>query len=482
MNHWPPRPVIYEVHTRLWLSEWRQRRAHTVQPDYLPEDVGIDFRFKGIDAVWFMGVWELSELASRLLWEVPEIKNAYPNGISASPYSIKDYKVAKELGGQEGWTRIRESLKQHGMRVILDFVPNHTAPDHPWTEKHPEFFVSGNGLAPEQSILCGDRLLAKGRDPFYPPWPDVVQLNAFHEGYREKAVSTLLGIAEMCDGVRCDMAMLLLNDVFENTWGTLVKERPREEFWSYVISRVKEKYPSFCFLAEVYWGRERDLWRLGFDYCYDKKLYDILLRTDIAALRDHLAEPVDYQEHLLRFLENHDEERAAYVFPSQQLKAANVITSTLPGALLFHHGQWEGKRWKVPVYAPALPPEEPVAELEAFYRWLSTLKGSEIFKKGTWACLPPFQVWPDNRSGENLIAWMWSHEKERLLVVVNYSASSAQGRLPLPFEGASNSHPLGLVDLSTGISYPRRKGELASFGLFVDLPPWGYHLFHFYLD
>ncbi|HOJ52007.1 MAG TPA: alpha-amylase family glycosyl hydrolase [Syntrophales bacterium] len=445
----------------------------------MPSHIWEEIKSGGIDAVWLMGIWQRSPVGKALLWQERAIREAFPAGISASPYCIRDYTVDEVFGGEVGLNKIRESLSKQGIRLILDFVPNHTAPDHPWTVSHPEFYVPGEGLTPEESILCGRHRLAKGRDPFFPPWPDVVQLNAFHEGYRQAATDALLNIARLCDGVRCDMAMLLLNEVFEQTWGNYVPERPKEEFWSQVIRAVKDKYPSFLFLAEVYWGREKDLLRVGFDYCYDKVLYDILKSLDVSALRKHLAEDKDYQDHLLRFLENHDEERAAKVFPLAPLKAANVVMATVPGALLFHHGQWEGRRIRVPVYAPELPAEEPDAEICSFYRWVASLKRREILRCGIWELLPPFQVWPDNDSGKNLMAWMWSYGRERLLVIVNYSSHPAQGRLPLPFFGDGRQEGLHLFDLATAEVYLRSVQELTFPGLFVALPPWGYHLFLF---
>lgn len=479
VNGWPPGPIIYELNTSLWLTEWRRVGGESFHLGNLPAEVWKDFERKDIDAIWFMGVWERSEEGRRLLWQIPEVKEANPGGIQPSPYCIKNYSVAEEFGGGEGLRKARMSLEQKGLRLILDFVPNHTAPDHPWTTTNPEFYIPGDSLNEGSAILCGSRLLAKGRDPFFPPWPDVVQLNAFHDGYREKAIHVLLDMASQCDGVRCDMAMLLLNEVFENTWGNRAGKRPREEFWSRAIENVKEKYPSFLFLAEVYWGKEEELLKLGFDYCYDKVLYDILRQGEVPALRDHLSKKRDFQDHLLRFLENHDEERAAFVFPFEQLKAANVITATLPGALMFYQGQWEGKRRKIPVYASEAPREEPDKEMEAFYRWLSSLKKSEVLRKGRWELLPPFQVWSDNTSGENLMAWLWSYGPGRLLVIVNYSARPAQGRLSLPSLGSGPLDLINLQDLATGEFYIRKAGELISPGLYVDLPAWGYHLFSF---
>ena len=129
-----------------------------------------------------------------------------------------------------------------------------------------------------RSCEVGGAVLANGRDPYFPAWPDVVQLNAFAEELRGAATDVLTGIAEQCDGVRCDMAMLMMNDVFARTWGGRVGPAPQTDYWPEVIGRVRESHPGFLFLAEAYWDLEWDLQQQGFDYCYDKRLYDRLLQ------------------------------------------------------------------------------------------------------------------------------------------------------------------------------------------------------------
>ena len=149
------------------------------------------------------------------------------------------------------------------MGLILDFVPNHVAPDHPWTIAKPEVFISGTtadlAREPASFVEIGDRVLANGRDPYFPAWPDVVQLNAFAPALRTAVIETLIEIADQCDGVRCDMAMLVMNDVFVRTWGDRVGPAPSTDYWPTVIPAVREAHPSFLFLAEAYWDLEWSL-------------------------------------------------------------------------------------------------------------------------------------------------------------------------------------------------------------------------------
>ena len=183
---------------------------------------------------------------------------------------------------------------------MLDFVPNHVAPDHPWTETHPEYFVRGSDedLArdPASFMRVGGGVLANGRDPYFAAWPDVVQLNAFSPDLRAAVIETLSSIAAQCDGVRCDMAMLMMNDTFERTWGERAGARPEADYWPTVIPAVKSAHPGFVFMAEAYWDLEWALQEQGFDYCYDKRLYDRLEHDGAEAVNGHLNADIGYQQ------------------------------------------------------------------------------------------------------------------------------------------------------------------------------------------
>jgi glycosidase len=173
---------------------------------------------------------------------------------------------------------------------MLDFVPNHTALDHPWVEDHPEYYVPGTeadlARAPQNYIRVrrtrGDRLLAHGRDPYFPGWPDTLQLDYGNPATQEAMIGELLKIAGQCDGVRCDMAMLVLPDVFERIWG-----RRAPVFWPKATQRVRQQVPGFRFMAEVYWDLEWTMLQQGFDYAYDKRLYDRLREGHARPVREH---------------------------------------------------------------------------------------------------------------------------------------------------------------------------------------------------
>lgn len=361
---------------------------------------------------------------------------------------------------------------------MLDFVPNHVAPDHPWAGEHPEFFVQGEAddvrSDPASFVETGGKVFACGRDPYFPAWPDVLQLNAFHQGLRRAAIDTLSDIAGQSDGVRCDMAMLLLNSVFERTWGDRAGQLPETEYWVDVIAAVKKAYPDFLFMAEAYWDLEWELQRQGFDYCYDKRLYDRLEHDTAESVRLHLCADLAYQERLVRFIENHDEPRARSAFAPRRERAAAVAMATLPGARLFHDGPFEGRSVRLPVFLGRRP-EEPVdAEFQAFYRALLKIAAAEGLQNGDWR-LCEENGWPDNASYRNLVAWCWRSGDVHELVVVNLSDAPAQGRVRLPWEELA-ARTWGMTDLFSGETYERDGDEMRGPGLYVALSPWGFHV------
>jgi hypothetical protein len=438
-----------------------------------------------MDAVWLMGVWERSpmgkdissrngELMASFSAALPDYKDKDNVG---SAYCIRRYEVDEHLGGAKGLAAARQALAKRGIRLVLDFVPNHVAPDHPWAAAHPEYFIQGTPddvrTDPAAFMSVNSHVLANGRDPYFPPWPDVLQLNAFSPALRSAASETISAIAAQCDGVRCDMAMLFLNDIFERTWAGRTGARPDSEYWTEVIGAARQGHPGFLFMAEAYWDLEWSLQQLGFDYCYDKRLYDRMEHDDAESVRLHLLADLSYQEKLVRFIENHDEPRAATVFPREKERAAIVIILTLPGARLLHEGQLEGRKVRVPVFLSRRPDEPPDRELEDFSRNLLAATAREPLRSGTWS-LCDRRGWPDNRSFLNILAWCWEKEDARTLVVVNFSGTPSQTLVRTPWEDLRGKG-VRLEDRLTGEAFDRPGDEVAGNGLFVSLPAWKWH-------
>jgi hypothetical protein len=356
-------------------------------------------------------------------------------------------------------------------------VPNHVAPDHPWVTEHPEYFIHGTvddlNKNPASYIKVGGTVYACGRDPYFPAWPDVLQLNAFEPGLRRATVQTIADIAQQCDGIRCDMAMLMLNPIFERTWGGKVGARPKTEYWVDVISAIKSKYPGFLFIAEAYWDMEWELQQKGFDVCYDKKLYDRMEHSNAENIRLHLCADLAYQGKLLRFIENHDEPRAAAMFSPARERAFALTIGTLPGTKLFHEGQFEGRKVRLPVFLGRRPSEPENRDLQAFYTKLLEAVKPPIFREGEWR-LCERTGWPDNGSFQNLVSWSWMYKDERYLVIVNLSDLPAQALVQVPWEGAGD-RMWRLKDVLLGTTYERRGGGMLSPGLYVELGPWNCH-------
>jgi glycosidase len=485
MAVWQRYPTIYEINTWVWLAELSAKFGKPVDLGSVPAAAWDNLATFGFDAVWFMGVWQRSPagiaIANRNQNLLADFRRALadfrPEDNVGSPYCVRGYVVDDHLGGPKGLARARKELAKRGLRLILDFVPNHVAPDHPWVSDHPEYFILGTAddlrNDPASFIQTGKAVIACGRDPYFPAWPDVLQLNAFQPSLRKAVVKTLSDIASQCDAVRCDMAMLLLNSVFERTWGTRAGTKPVTEYWDHVIPAVQRAHPDFRFIAEAYWDLEWELQQHGFDFCYDKRLYDRLEHENAESVRLHLCADAAFQNKLLRFLENHDEPRAASAFSPRKERAAAVATSTLTGARMFHEGQFEGRKVRLPVFLGRRPNELTDKDLEDFYRRLLAAINNAAFRQGDWR-LSERAGWPDNQSFQNIVAWTWRLYDDRWLVVVNLSDSTCQALIKLGSDDLAGGQWL-LTDLLSGVSYERAGNQMSSEGLYVDLGPWAYH-------
>jgi hypothetical protein len=493
MSGWPAQPVIYEVNTAVWLDGMSRAAG---RPLTLADVADADWDAitpAGVDAVWLMGVWERSPAGLALANANPELLASFraalpdlrPDDVTGSPYCVHRYVADERFGGRPGLAAARGALAARGARLILDYVPNHVAPDHPWVQSRPECFVPGSEddlrADPAAWLSADGHVLAHGRDPYFPPWPDVVQLNAFSAAVRDGTTRTLADIADQCDGVRCDMAMLMTNSVFAKTWGDRVGPEPREDFWPAVIAALRTVHPETVLIAEAYWDMEWELQRQGFNFCYDKRLYDRIVDGNPTGVRQHLCADIGYQSRLVRFLENHDEPRLAATVPPGLRRAAAVVVATLPGATLWHAGQFDGHRVRIPVFL-ARDPEAALrdAELAQWYQRLLKLVADHRVRTGAWRLLEA-AGWPDNQSCANLLAWSWDGGSDgdagpRHVVVVNFSAAPAQGRVPLRWPDLPG-RTWRLTDLLDGEDFERDGGELSAPGLFVAMQPGQCYLF-----
>jgi hypothetical protein len=415
---------------------------------------------------------------------VEEFKHTLPDlkdeDIMGSGFAITAYDVHKDLGGDSSLRKLRKRLRMRGIKLMLDFVPNHMALDHHWTKDSPDFLIQGNRELLQQEpknyfsvrIKGREMIFAYGRDPYFPGWQDTVQLNYANPDLQEAMKKILMKIARQCDGVRCDMAMLVLPGVFQRTWG-----KTTQPFWPTTTAAVREKNPKFVFMAEVYWDLEWELQQQGFDYTYDKRLYDRLREGHATPVRDHFRAEPAYQDKLVRFLENHDEPRAAATFGKDVHEAAAVLTFFSPGLRFMHQGQMEGRRKKISPHLVRAPIEVVDAATQEFYvRLLSALK-LELPRTGNWRLAECVPVWDNNNTHSNYIAFTWHDEgPKRLLVVVNYSDTASQCFVKLPFDNFPDNQ-WTFKDLMSNVSFIRNGSDLQSAGLFMDEGPWSHYVF-----
>jgi len=484
----PKYPSLYQVNTRVWLTALSSELGRKATLDDIPDKALVQLKDLGFDWLWFLSVWCTGEEGKKISRENPvwridfekTLTDLQEQDIAGSGFAITGYQVHPDLGGDGALNRLRKRLRKHGFKLMLDFVPNHMAPDHPWVIDHTDYFVQGTALDLEKDPLNYTRtkhaennlVLAYGRDPYFSGWPDTVQLDYSNPKTVEAMTRELLRIAGQCDGVRCDMAMLVLPEIFEKTWG-----RKAQSFWPDVIKKVHENDPAFCFMAEVYWDMEWTLQQLGFDYAYDKRLYDRLCEGHGKAVREHLYAGLDYQDKLARFLENHDEPRAAATFDDSNHKAAAIITFLSPGLRFFHQGQFAGRKKRISPHLVRAPHEPINDDLQNFYIKLLDLLKKPIFRNGIWSLLECRSAWQGNDSSDSFLAFSWEENNgNRVIVCVNYSSQQGQCYVNLPFPELAEKQ-WQLNDLMSDASYDRDGNDLLNKGHYLDIPAWHYHVF-----
>ena len=499
---------LHLINTRLWLNELSQKYDHQITISSVPKEEWQEL-FDKYDAFWFMGIYQPSE-ASR------EHSKKWPNSVSyakknlnpdkdivASPFAIPDYapncNIAKNW---EEWDKTVDFLHQNGKEVFLDFVPNHVALDHPWAKTHPEYFIQGadeqfqnspnlyHNIVDNRGVI---HHLAHGKDPNYPEWSDTLQLNYANPDLQRAMEEILLGndyqkgLVHHCDGVRCDMAMLLNFDTFVRTWGNHLSSSEidylkNNDFWSKAIPEVKNKAKElnkkdFVFIAEAYW----DLDKLGenFDFLYGKNFYDDLVRLshgDPQISPENVKQHIDFlikgrkegKRHykLALFTENHDEDRSISKFGREASKAAAVITAFIPDNIfLVNQGQEEGRHIRPPMQIDQPIEDDPVDhEVENFYDRLLKLKNSHLSQDGEWSILPPNSsedpymisqkvVLP----GKNICAY----------ICTNFSDHVAYSHLP----EVTKDHQIRVSSLTHGQQIDNFDKEREG-GLFLKLHPW----------
>ena len=489
-------PLVYEINTRCWLRELAAQAGGNPDSPGLGSVPDAEFerwRNLGFTHIWLMGVWPTGPRSRAAALADPSSRRSLSGTLSdckeedfaGSPFAVADYTVARELGGELALEKFRKQLHAYGLGLLLDFVPNHLGLDHPWIAERPELFVQVPDPAPETfrtETKSGRRWLAHGKDPNFHAWIDTAQLDYRRADTRAAMIELLQLVAMHCDGVRCDMAMLLLNEVFAKTWEKFPCPSAviQHEFWADAIQVVKKSQPDFLFLGEVYWDLEARLQSFGFDYTYDKRLYDYLVYRNAAEVQRHLLGVTpEFVSASAHFLENHDEPRIASILSLPEHRAAALLTVGLPGLRLVHDGQLTGARIKAPVQWARRPIEPAQPEIFAFYQQLLASLKSAAVGRGGGEILKPRPAWPDNPTAQYFVVVQWQLQPDGFdLVVVNVAPHRSQCFVSLTVEGLAQRN-WRMKDWLGSEEHQRFGDDLQKQGLYLDLPEHGAQLFHF---
>ncbi|EOQ97605.1 alpha amylase, catalytic domain protein [Leptospira wolbachii serovar Codice str. CDC] len=417
--------------------------------------------FLWADEIWFMGVWKNSPKSRSIARNMPELQPNYHSvkenleleDIYGSPYSIFEYLPDPLVSKEKDLTNLYTNIKRLGKKLILDFVPNHIAIDSPLVDTNPNLFLIANeSVSSRNSFLHPNgNVYVHGRDPYFDGWTDTIQWDFSNPNVEKKHIEILKSIAKQCDGVRCDMAMLLLPDVFEKTHG-------KKSFydWACVIQAVREEYPHFKFYAEAYWGMEDRLLSLGFNASYDKSMYDAFKNQNFNFISQNLRQNSGLRN--IRFLENHDEERAKHQFGDNSHIYFSLLCAT-DCILLFHAGQEMGFTKKIPVQMIHTDEEKPNLNSIEFYEraFAVTAKRQEN----------SMVFWPDYKEYNGRSVFVKSIETENITELFLWNEQTSEVSGWIPFQEGIQFQP-SLTDIVTGNTYPQTKSEQ---GIYFKLAP-----------
>jgi glycosidase len=418
-----------------------------------------------------MGVWELGKFGlghdradltqrERYSQVLPDWKE---EDVIGYPLCIVDYKVNHEIGNEDDLQWLRSEFKRRDIRLMLDFVADHTAVDAPEFGTNPNLYIKGRG--DDRSRFLGEGV-AFAAGQWISPMYFSAQLNMFNPETRRIQIEKLKWVASRCDGVRVHVAHFALTELFQRQWAAELDGYPvpEREFWAEAIAEVRQEYPKFVLMAETY-GRDIQqlLLNFGFDYVYDKELLDDLCHGSLDAFRSNMMRLTDRYVH---FIENHDEVRAIARFHDNEKKAmaAAAALLTLPGMRLVNFNQWLGYHNTIDVHLRRAPPETYRSETFAFYKKLTELLGSDALKYGEWT---PLEV----SESETVLAWKWVKEQERFAIVVNFSSNGSGGFVRL--DDAPTEQPkIAVTEFYSGEVYERDPVEMREVGLTLLLEPY----------
>jgi glycosidase len=505
---WMPETVLIAKSTYVWLAQLsRQYGRHIGRLDEIPDQELALLARRGINSLWLIGVWERSR-ASKTIKQLCGNRDAV-----ASAYSLFDYRIADDLGGEPAYIQLRDRAYRHGVRLASDMVPNHMGIDSPWVVEHPEWFISrwdspypaysfnGPDLSSdgrveikiedhyyEQSDAAvvfrrrdkssGEaRFIYHGNDGTSFPWNDTAQLDYLNPAVREQVIQTILHVARLFPVIRFDAAMTLAKRHFHRLWfpgpgasgaipsraefgmsqAEFDKHMPHE-FWREVVDRVAAEVPGTLLLAEAFWLMEGYFVRtLGMHRVYNSAFMVMLRDEDNAKYRSVLKNTLEFDPDIMKryvnFMSNPDERTAIDQFgKGDKSFGVAVMMSTLPGLPMFGHGQIEGFTEKYGMeYRWPRYEENPDSVLVARHdrEIAPLLKRRWLFAESAHFLL--YDFFTDNGAvDENVFAYSNRSGGERALVVYNNRYGETHGTVD--FSAA-------YADKGSGQLRQRRLGE-----------------------
>ena len=397
---WMPRLVLIAKSTHVWLDQLSRRYQRDIRTlDAIPDEELDRLARLGITGLWLIGLWERSNASQRI-----KVWRGNPDA-AASAYSLDDYAIAWDLGGEGAWADLRHRAWQRGIRLASDMVPNHMGVDSRWVVEHPEWFISlpeppypayrfsGENLGEHEGVEIrledhywdntdaavvferrdrgsGERrYIYHGNDGTSFPWNDTAQLDFSQAAVREQVIQTILAVARRFPVIRFDAAMVLARRHVRRLWfpapgegGEAIPSRAEygsmtasefdaampDEFWREVVDRVAADVPDTLLLAEAFWMLEGYFVRtLGMHRVYNSAFMHMLRDEDNEKYRRVLRDTLEFDPEILKryvnFMNNPDEKTAVEQFgKGDKYFGVATLLATLPGLPMFGHGQFEG--------------------------------------------------------------------------------------------------------------------------------------------
>ena len=475
-------PLVFEISTRPWLYELSKLYGKNITKlREIPLEEFDELANNGVDIVWMMGVWSLGKYG--LEYDKTQNFSVYLDDVTdediiGSPFAITKYECNPEIGTDEDLLWLKRELNIRGMKLMLDFVPNHSAADHGQAKTDPDMYIREPGDIHDRDRYNEDGF-AYGKALDLEPWKDVIQYNYWVEKTVEVMKDNLKKVLTLADAVRCDRAYLILNDVFAKTWEHEITifnyTKPEKEFWSYAITETKKINSNAIFLGEAY-NEEyyQQLIDLGFDYVYNKALLD-KLKIDAKGVKDYLkTKNSSFMKKACHFVENHDEQRIVSVAGGdhQKAKAMGTIAATVGGMIFMNNGQWGGKIEFLNVHLRRAKYEGDIDYMVNHYNKLNKVLLEPAFRGNNF-------YYVDNITGEkkdDFIAYIREEGSNHFLVVVNYSNDKGCANVPI-YNIKGFKYTL-IFDALNNIEYVKNHNDVKE-GMRICLDAWESHIYQY---